>query len=395
VKNSSRTRSHSPSPIAAVAAAVAALAIGACDDETTTPPPNVAVETQLQQVLDGSVAKPDVVLPGATVYYHNPAYRPWSGAAGLGEVPGQVAMRARDHFRAGSVLKTFLATVAMQHVEAGTLALDQTLPSLVPEAVTVRIAGADQITLRMLLNHTSGIPDWVNEQTHALIVADPAHVWSTDEIMDIVAALPPTFAPGTSYGYSNTDYNLVGIAIERAAGGKSWRAQVRERLFDRVGLANTRLPEPGDVSVGADFAHGYQLIESGMIDLSAVDPSMAGAAGGHALVTTGEDLGKFIEALLAGALFTKPATLAAMMPSLEVPHVSGLPYRYGFALEEFVMPNGSVVVGHSGSTAGYSMMMFRIPANDTTLVTAVNTNDLFTNALEVFIPAVEAIAVAQ
>ena len=84
-----------------------------------------------------------------------------------------------------------------------------------------------------------------------------------------------------------------------------------------------------------------------------------------------------------------------MMPALEVPHVSGLPYRYGFALEEFVMPNGSVVVGHSGSTAGYSMMMFRIPAADTTLVTAVNTNDLFTNALQVFIPAVDAIAAAQ
>ena len=58
----------------------------------------------------------------------------------------------------------------------------------------------------MLLNHTSGIPEWVNPQIDALIVADPAHVWTTDEIMDIVAALPPTFAPGTSWSYSNTDY---------------------------------------------------------------------------------------------------------------------------------------------------------------------------------------------
>jgi D-alanyl-D-alanine carboxypeptidase len=256
------------------------------------------------------------------------------------------------------------------------------------------VAGADQITLRMLLNHTSGIPEWTTEQTDALIVADPAHIWSIDEIMDIVAAQPPTFAPGASWSYSNTDYNLVGLAVERAAGGKSWRAQVRERVFDRVGLPNTRLPEPGDVSVGADYAHGYQLVEMGIVDLSAIDPSMAGAAGGHALVTTAEDLGKFIEALLAGRLFTKPATLATMMPSIEAAHPSGLPYRYGFALEEFVMPNGSVVVGHSGSTGGYATMMFRIPARDTTLVTAVNTNDLFTNALQVFIPALEAITAA-
>jgi D-alanyl-D-alanine carboxypeptidase len=340
------------------------------------------------------VTKPDVVLPGATAYYHHPAYRPWSGAAGLGEVPARVAMRASDRFHAGSVAKTFIATVVMQQVEAGALSLDQALPTLLPDAVTSRIASADQITLRMLLNHTSGIPEWVTDETAARIVADPAHVWSDDEILDIAAALPPTAAPGAAWNYSNTDYNLLGMVIERAA-GKSWRAQVRERIFDRLGLVNTSLPEPGDVSVGANFAHGYQVIESGVVDMSAVDPSMAGAAGGHALVTTVADLARFIEALFAGELFTNPATLAAMMPSIDASHPSGLPYRYGFALEQFVMPNGSVVVGHSGSTAGYSMMMFRIPAADTTLVTAVNTNDLFTNALQVFIPAVEAIAAAQ
>jgi D-alanyl-D-alanine carboxypeptidase len=374
----------------AILAAVAALAIGACDDETT-PPANTAVEMQLQQILDGSVTNPDVVLPGATAYYHDPAYRPWSGAAGLGQVPSQVTMRARDRFRAGSIAKTFVATVAMQYVEAGTLSLDQTLPALLPESVTARISGADQITLRMLLNHTSGVPEWVTPEIEARIIADPTHVWSDGEIIDLAAAQPPTFPPGTSWSYSNTDYNLVGMVIERAA-GTSWRAQVRQRIFERVGLANTSLPEPGDVTVGADVAHGYQVTDAGVIDVSAVDPSMAGAAGGDALVTTAEDLGRFIEALFAGELFTKPATLAAMMPSIDAPHVSGLPYRYGFGLEQFVMPDGSVVVGHSGSTAGYSMMMFRIPAADATLVTAVNTNDLFTNALQVFIPGVAAIA---
>jgi D-alanyl-D-alanine carboxypeptidase len=302
-------------------------------------------------------------------------------------------MRAGDRFRAGSVLKTFIATVAMQHVEAGTLSLDQTLPALLPETVTSRIPGADQITLRMLLSHTSGIAEWVTDETVAVIIANPAHVWTDDEIIDIVAALPPTFAPGTSWSYSNTNFNLAGMVIERAA-GKSWRAQVRERVFQRLALANTSLPEPGDVTVGADYAHGYQAVGDGVVDLSAIDASMAGASGGHSLVTTAEDLGKFIEALLGGRLFAKAATLAAMMPSLEVPHVSGLPYRYGFALEEFVM-SGTPVVGHSGSTGGYSMMMFRIPARDTTLVTAVNTDDLFTNALVVFMPAVEAITAAQ
>jgi D-alanyl-D-alanine carboxypeptidase len=299
-------------------------------------------------------------------------------------------MQPGSRFRAGSVLKTFLATVTMQHVEAGTLSLDQTLPALLPETVTSRIANADQISLRMLLSHTSGIPEWVTPEVTVQIVADPAHIWSTDEIIDVAAALPPTFAPGTSWSYSNTNYTLIGLVIERAA-GKSWRAQVRERLFERLDLSSTSLPEPGDMTVGPDYAHGYQQLESGAVDLSAIDPSMAGAAGGHALVTTAQDLGRFVEALLAGELFSRPATLAAMMPTINAPHISGLPYRYGFALEEFTLPDGTKVVGHSGSTAGYAMMMFRIPANDTTLVTAVNTNDLFVNAQEVFFPAVAAI----
>ena len=298
--------------------------------------------------------------------------------------PGWVSRLTR------TICRPFLATVTMQHVEAGTLSLDQTLPALLPEAVTARIAGAARISLRMLLSHTSGIPEWTSAEIDAQIIANPAHIWSTDEIIDLASAKPPTFEPGTSWSYSNTNYTLIGLVIERAA-GKSWRAQVRERVLQPLALSNTSLPEPGDITVGADYAHGYQQIETGVADLSAIDPSMAGAAGGHALVTTAQDLGRFIEALLAGELFASRATLTAMMPTIESPHVSGLPYRYGFALEEYTLPNGTVVVGHSGSTAGYAVMMFRIPSRDTTLVTAVNTNDLFVNALEVFIPAVEAI----
>jgi len=373
---------------------IALLLLGGCDDPSVRAP-NTDVQQRLQEVLDTSVEKPDVMLPGAIAHYHSPAYRPWSGAAGLGQVPPAVAMRPHDRFRAGSVLKTLLATVTLQHVEEGALALDQKLPTLLPASVTARIANAEQISLRMLLNHTSGIPEWNSPAFDAQVIADPGRIWTADEFIDIASRLPPSFAPGTSWSYSNTDYNLLGLVLDRLD-GKTWRTQVRERVLDRLAMAHTSLPEPGDPTVPGDYAHGYQDVEGTVMDLSKVDPSMAGAAGGHALVTTVQDLGRFLDALLAGQLFARPTTLATMLTMVDAPDVSGLPHRYGLGLEEYRLPSGVTVVGHSGSTAGYAVMMFRVPsAGDTTLVTFVNTNDLFVNALEVFIPAVNVVTDAS
>jgi D-alanyl-D-alanine carboxypeptidase len=369
--------------------ALCALLAGACE-EAPTAPPNTAVERGLQQVLDRAVAKPGVLLPGATIHYRDPDHAAWSGSAGLAEISSGTPMEARHQIRAGSVLKTFLATVTLQHVEEGTLSLDQTLPAMLPATVTDRIAGADRITLRMLLGHTSGIPEWVTEEVHAAVVADPAHIWSVEEAIDIASHRPATFPAGTSWSYSNTNYTLVGLVLDRA-GGKSWRAQVRERVLVRLGLTSTQLPEPGDHSTSGPYAHGYQEVRGTVMDLSGADPSMAGAAGGHAMVTTVRDLSRFLDALLEGRLFARSDTLARMTTMIEAPHESGLPHRYGLGLESFEMPGGVAVIGHSGSTGGYAVMMFRVPQRRTTLVTAVNTNDLFTNALEVFIPSLQVI----
>jgi D-alanyl-D-alanine carboxypeptidase len=175
------------------------------------------------------------------------------------------------------------------------------------------------------------------------------------------------------------------MVLDRA-GGTSWRAQVRARVLSRLGLASTELPEPGDRTVAGDYAHGYQDVGGTPVDLSYVDPSMAGASGGNAMITTVQDLARFIEALLAGQLFARPETLAAMTTMVEAPNETGLPHRYGLGLESYDL-GGTTVIGNAGGAAGYGVMMFRIPARDTTLVTAINTSDLFENALDVFIPS--------
>ena len=374
----------------AVCVLALAGALAACAGEADPKPaPSARVTAELQQVLDDAVEEPEELLPGAIAYYREPGTASWTGSAGLGDIDAGKAIRAQDRIRAGSIVKTFLATVTLQHVEEGTLSLDQKLPELLPRSVTSRVKNADQITLRMLLDHTSGIPEWKIEEVEVRVIGDPNHVWTNDEVLDIVARQPALFAPGTSFTYSNTNYSLVGLVLDGLGEG-SWRQQVRKRVLDRLALKSTELPEPGNPGYPADYVHGYMEIEGQLMDLSLADPSMAGASGGHAMITTVSDLAQFVGALLGGELFKRAETLEAMTAMVERPHESGFPYAYGLGLEAWEF-EGNRVIGHAGSTAGYAVMMYQIPDNGSTLVTAVNTRSLYTNALSVFIPSVLAI----
>ncbi len=117
-------------------------------------------------------------------------------------------------------------------------------------------------------------------------------------------------------------------------------------------------------------------------------PRWPAPPGGHSLITSAQDLARFLEALLAGRLFARPETLAAMTTMVDAPGPEGFPHRYGLGLESYEL-DGTTVIGHSGSAAGYASMMFKVQGKATTLVTSINTNSLFTNALEVFMPSLK------
>jgi D-alanyl-D-alanine carboxypeptidase len=365
------------------------LAAACASEATGEPDPNVTAS--LQQVLDRAAAQTDDLLPGAISQYRHDGSAAWSGSAGIADIEARKTIAPNDRVRAGSILKTFLATVTLQHVEEGTLALDRPITELLDPETTAQIANSDRITLRMLLNHTSGIPEWATKDVDARVLADPGHIWTTDEEIALIAKQAPWFEPGTSWRYSNTDYTLVGMLLDRLGQG-SWRDQVEARVLKPLQLESTSLPEPGHFEPPRDLAHGYQIANGAPVDLSNVDSSMAGAAGGHALLTTTADLSHFIDVLLDGRLFQHAETLTEMTTMIEAPDESGVPHRYGLGLESYVMPSGTEVIGHSGTTAGYAVMMFRIPAHHATLVTAVNAGNLFTNAMHVFMPSVDIIA---
>ena len=356
--------------LAAIAFIAAAAGLAGCGGKSERHvSPRLGV--RLQHVLDRAVASPRTGFPGTALYVSRPDLGTWSGAAGEADVERATPMRPDDRFRAGSIMKPFIATVVLQLVEEGRIALDDPLPAVLLHDVVARVVDGDRITVRMLLDHTSGIPEYSDEALDRVVLTDPHRIWNVSEFLDRAAARPRPFEPGKGYSYSNTDYNLLGLVIEQAT-GDSWRAAVRERILDRLGLKHTSLPEPGDTSMGHDAAHGYEVVNGKLRDLSDVDPSMADAAGGSALVTTTRDLSRFLDALLGGKLFEKPATLASMLTFVEATNDSGLPLGYGLGLERYTLPGGVEVIGHFGTGPGYRAFVGYAPAEKIDIAIAFN-----------------------
>lgn len=336
-----------------------AFVIACGNDESETPSPVFPAQlaNALQASLEQSVA--DGLAPGVALFVSHPEHGSWAGSAGIADISQGRAMVPDAHFRAGSMLKPLIATAILQRIESGQLALDATLTDLLPEAITVHIANASMIDVRMLLSHRSGIPDCVTDELIGLAGADPAHVWTLDEFLTAVEEQEPTGAPDAGYSYSNTNYVLLG-EILRAHTGRDWRDVVTENVIDRAGMIQSSLPLPGNREMPDPIARGYLDLGEGLVDFTSMDPSMAAASGGHALITTPADLTAFMQALWAGELFDNPATLEQMLtflPALE-PQAYQTQYGLGIAVTEV---EGVRYLGHLGNTAGYFGFTFHVP----------------------------------
>jgi len=327
---------------------------------------------RLQQTLDHAVAASRGMIPGAILHAERAGQGSWTGTAGLGRLRPDVAIRPGDRFRAGSIVKPFVATTVLQLVEGGRFTLDATLPSVLPADVTNRFPTASKITVRMLLNHRSGVPDWDSPAVDEAAVRHPAKIWKVSEFLDLAAAKKPLFTPGTRYKYSNTDYTLLGLIIEHAT-GRSWRQEVTDRIIKPLRLRATVLPAPGNRSAMGPYAHGYIEVNGKVLDVSNVDPSFAGAAGADALVTTVTDLVRFLDALLAGRLFRHRDTLRQMLTFGPAPDVGGQ-VGYGLGIERTVVPGGVDLIGHLGGAVGYFAYVGRLQRQKVTFAAAMNSS---------------------
>jgi D-alanyl-D-alanine carboxypeptidase len=318
----------------------------------------------LRQLAKGLVAAGS---PGAVVYVRD-AKGARAGAAGYASLGTRQRLGASHVFRVGSITKTFVATVVLQLTAEGVLRLDDSverwLPSLVPNG--------QGITLRQLLNHTSGVYNYTDDpRVIASLVGNPLAVWTPAALVAVATSHRPTFPPGTGWSYSNTGYIVLGMVVEKAT-GHALADELRARIFDPVGLARTSLPSAP--TLPAPFASGYLPRGNGLVptpggrpaDVTVWSPSWAWAAG--ALVSTAGDLGRFYAALLGGELLA-PAQLREMKTTVLI----GGRGEYGLGVDHVPL-TCATAWGHSGAVPGYTSFAVSSEDGSRQAVVLVNTS---------------------
>jgi D-alanyl-D-alanine carboxypeptidase len=261
-------------------------------------------------------------------------------ARGLGRKSPRTPMRATDRFRIASLTKSFVASVVLQLVGERKLSLSDSVERWLPGSVP----NGSAITIRHLLNHTSGVYDyWKDERFFKQLLSNPVEAWPPRRLIEIAVAHGPVFAPGSKWAYSNTNYVLVGQIVE-AATSRPLSTELRARIFAPLGLRETNYPDGPQID--RPHARGYQVLDKPPArDVTAVTPSVAGAAG--ALVSTADDLSTFYRGLLAGRVLS-----ADLLREMQTTVATGKPFRYGLGLARYQMPCGAGW-GHQGEFAGY------------------------------------------
>nr|WP_104820784.1 serine hydrolase domain-containing protein [Kitasatospora sp. MMS16-BH015] len=273
--------------------------------------------------------------------------RTHSYTAGLGNLTTGAKVPVDGQIRIGSNTKTFTAVVVLQLVAEGKVGLDSPVETYLPGLLRGDGIDGRHITVRHLLQHTSGLPDYVDT---GAILADPKRYFEPRELLDAALAQKAHFAPGTRWEYSNTNYLLAGLIIQKAT-GRPLGEEITKRVIDRIGLRHTYFPTPGDMTIHEAHPEGYQRGSDGSLrNYTELDPSWGWAAG--AAVSTNSDLIRFYTALLGGRLL--PATQLAQMRTTVPAEELGPGVRYGLGLASRPLTCGGVYWGHGGAIPGYN-----------------------------------------
>ncbi|MER6917372.1 serine hydrolase domain-containing protein [Streptomyces sp. NPDC000594] len=294
-------------------------------------------------------------VPGAVAQARDRAGS-WSGTAGVGELGTGKERTARDRYRIGSITKTFVATVLLQLEAEGRLDLDDAVERWLPG--TVRGNGHDgrHITLRQLLNHTSGIYSYTSDPGYQAKIFGEGFLrhrydtWTPGQLVGLAMRHRPSFAPGAGWQYSNTNYTLAGMVIEKVT-GRGYEAEIERRILRPLRLRATSVPRT-DPRIPAPASRAHSPLSpdpaAEIHDVTGLNPSLAGAGGG--MISDSGDLQKFLRALLNGRLLP-PGQQDALTTTVPI-DPQRPEYRYGLGIQSVRLSCGTEVWGHGGGIHG-------------------------------------------
>jgi CubicO group peptidase (beta-lactamase class C family) len=294
--------------------------------------------------------------PGAAVAVRHRGRLVHGAGYGLANVEWGIPIDLETVFRIGSITKQFTAAAIMTLAEAGRLDVDDPIERHLPDYPV----GARRITVRHLLNHTSGIKSYTGLPNFAAELSGKQQ--SVDQIINVFKDLPPDFEPGERFLYNNSGYLLLGAIIERVS-GKDYETYLREAFFDPLGMTQTRYLH--DRPIVAKRAAGYERTPE-VVNATPLSMSWPHAAG--ALGSTVNDLLRWDEALRGGKAVS-PASYAAMKTPSRLNDGATTPYGFGLGLGRYrERPH----VGHNGGINGFVTSLEHFEEDDLTVVLLAN-----------------------
>jgi D-alanyl-D-alanine carboxypeptidase len=320
---------------------------------TAVPAPDVSAATAARLDRALARARDALLLPGVEATVIFPDGSTWNGSAGLADVAAGRPVDPSTPFAVASVTKTFTSALILRYVDQGLVKLDDPLARWLPEWPNAR-----KITIRMLLNHTSGIPDFFrNPKLDLALNRDMRRSWTPAEVLASYVPKGAVFPPGKGWAYSNTNYLLLGV-VAAQVGGAPWEQLVRSELIEPLGLDTTYVQ-------GVDLppavpALAYRIIDGFLgptpqvrTDGSTVVPfrsviTAAGSAG--AIASTSGDLARWARALYGGTGVLSAATRRELLTFVHA-------YRYGTVTSyglgaSRVSFDGHAAYGHTGALVG-------------------------------------------
>jgi len=320
------------------------------------------IQDQLNKAVDAKMAEFGV--PGAIIYVAASGKGEWTALKGKANIQTGEAPKQEDHVRIASITKTFTATVILQLVDEKKLSLDDTINKF---GLSVTVPNGDKITVRNLLNMTSGLYNYTDDQENFWnkFLPNPTKPWTPEQLVGIANAHGPVSAPGQGYSYNNTNFILQGMIIEKLT-GKSAGEEITSRIIDKLGLKNTSFPTSSQMP--KPFMNGYMPsakvpVDVGgpaVKDITIETPTAFFTAGG--MISDLADMKIWLKALSDGSLVS---------PEMHKEQLTFAPPNttsYGLGVM-----NGGPLIGHPGEITGYNLAAWIRPTtSDVTIIVFLN-----------------------
>ena len=309
---------------------------------TATATPNPVVQKQ----LDGLVERG---FPAALASLTQPDGGHEDYVSGVGNIDSGEDVPVDGEVRIGSNTKMFTAVVVLQLVEQGLVELDAPVENYLPGLIRGEGIDGAGITVRQLLQHTSGLPEYTNELAADLKKIQHSYM-SPRDLLDLALAQPAHSAPGAQWEYSNTNYVVLGLLVEKMTQRPLFE-EVTTRIIEPLGLNSTYFPAVGEQEFRGEHPSGYHMDADGkQFDATTLDPSWAWAAG--QIIASPSDLNEFTRAVLDGRLLNQES-LTEMQKTVPSDGTLWPGAEYGLGLEKYPLSCGGNIWGHGGDIHGY------------------------------------------